>query len=78
MRGARGESERQWGFHHLVWGVFEARRGHASNGIYGTKPGELAVWCPACPHPSINLPLNWELAPEDKRQVSVLSFLAFI
>jgi hypothetical protein len=42
-------------------------RGHSSGGIYATKPGELAVQCPACPHPSINLPPHWELAPEDKR-----------
>jgi hypothetical protein len=24
-----------------------------------TSLGELAVKCPACPHPACNLPLNW-------------------
>ena len=38
-------------------------RGHEDSGIDGTKPGELALLCPACPHPGINLPPDWELAP---------------
>jgi hypothetical protein len=24
------------------------------------SPGELAVFCPACPQPGINLPINWK------------------
>lgn len=35
-------------------------RGNIENGLYTTAPGELAVLCPACPHPDINLPDNWE------------------
>lgn len=27
-----------------------------------THPGELAVECPACPRPGINLPEDWENA----------------
>jgi len=42
-------------------------RAHEDGGIPGTKPGELALLCPACPHPGINLPSNWELAPPEKR-----------
>ncbi|SJL15638.1 uncharacterized protein ARMOST_19142 [Armillaria ostoyae] len=34
-------------------------RGHEPGGIQGTKQGELAFCCPACPQPSINLPPDW-------------------
>ncbi|KAF9507538.1 hypothetical protein BS47DRAFT_1366595 [Hydnum rufescens UP504] len=37
--------------------------GHNISGVKGTQPGELAVLCPACPHPGINLPSNWESRP---------------
>jgi hypothetical protein len=39
-----------------------AGRGHARTGILGTKAGELAVRCPCCPHPGVNLPEDWEKA----------------
>jgi hypothetical protein len=42
-------------------------RGHTALGIKGTKPGELAVLCPSCPHPGINLPPGWEDAPPHLR-----------
>ncbi|KAF8070016.1 hypothetical protein FPV67DRAFT_1413223 [Lyophyllum atratum] len=42
-------------------------RGHDPAGIAATKPGECALLCPACPQPGINLPPNYEIAPEDKR-----------
>ncbi|KAI9056786.1 hypothetical protein FKP32DRAFT_1615644 [Trametes sanguinea] len=42
-----------------------AGRGHDPTGVMGTKPGELAVRCPACPHPDINLPPNWETVSDD-------------
>ncbi|KAG6847818.1 hypothetical protein H0H93_005714 [Arthromyces matolae] len=42
-------------------------RGHDSEGIAKTKKGECSIVCPACPHPGINLPPDWETAPEDKR-----------
>ncbi|KAI0666069.1 hypothetical protein C8Q78DRAFT_1072584 [Trametes maxima] len=41
-------------------------RGHDPSGISATAPGSLAVMCPACPHPGINLPEDWELTPADK------------
>ena len=28
------------------------------------QPGELAIRCPACPQPGINLPENWQSDPE--------------
>lgn len=40
-------------------------RGHDPAGVNGTAAGELAVLCPACPHPDINLPPNWENASDD-------------
>ncbi|KAF8155179.1 hypothetical protein K438DRAFT_1987093 [Mycena galopus ATCC 62051] len=41
--------------------------GHAKTGVIGTKQGELAVKCPSCPDPGVNLPAGWEDAsPQDK------------
>ncbi|KAJ7912879.1 hypothetical protein B0H13DRAFT_2326934 [Mycena leptocephala] len=38
-----------------------------SSGAEGTKSGELAIECPACPRPGINLPEGWEdVAPEQR------------
>ncbi|KAF9470579.1 hypothetical protein BDN70DRAFT_777251, partial [Pholiota conissans] len=42
-------------------------RGHDEAGVAGTKDGELAVQCPSCPHPGINLPADWRDVPEDKK-----------
>jgi hypothetical protein len=41
-----------------------AGRGHDDRGILGTKCGELAVPCRACPLPGINLPENWKESDE--------------
>lgn len=38
-------------------------RGHDPNGVHSTNDGDLAVLCPACPHPGKNLPDDWETAP---------------
>jgi len=35
-------------------------RGHDHEGAAATSLGELAIECPACPHPDCNLPLNWD------------------
>ncbi|KAF8976196.1 hypothetical protein BDQ17DRAFT_1395169 [Cyathus striatus] len=37
-------------------------RGQHTEGIQGTKKGELTVECPACPHPEKNLPQDWEIS----------------
>ena len=42
-------------------------RGHDPDGIEGTREGECAVLCPACPHPGKNLSEDWENAPQDKQ-----------
>ncbi|KAG6849505.1 hypothetical protein H0H93_007961 [Arthromyces matolae] len=41
-------------------------RGHDTSGVAGTKAGECAVLCPACPLPGINLPENWRSSPPEK------------
>lgn len=35
-----------------------------------TSLGELAVLCPACPCPNINLPDDWESEPKETRFVT--------
>jgi hypothetical protein len=39
-----------------------AGRGQDPLGIQNTAQGQLAVECPACPHPHRNLPDNWRNA----------------
>jgi hypothetical protein len=60
-------------FRHLLM-LKRAGRGHALSGVTGTKPGELAVLCPCCPDPAVNLPADWQnAAPEDQYVVYILS-----
>ncbi|KDQ53131.1 hypothetical protein JAAARDRAFT_61438 [Jaapia argillacea MUCL 33604] len=47
-------------------------RGHDPLGASGTKSTELAIVCPACPHPGINLPATWDEAPKE------MQFLYFL
>ncbi|PPQ89278.1 hypothetical protein CVT25_001361 [Psilocybe cyanescens] len=44
-----------------------AGRGHDVTGAAGTSPGELALKCPSCPHPGINLPDNWAAVPDSMK-----------
>jgi hypothetical protein len=37
-------------------------RGCSPQAAAGTAKGELAIECPACPHPNRNLPDNWDSA----------------
>ncbi|KAJ7350848.1 hypothetical protein DFH08DRAFT_913786 [Mycena albidolilacea] len=60
---------RQWC--HLLM-LKRAGRGHDPSGIWGTHPGELAVDCPVCPNPKINLPKSWENAPPEDRFLYIL------
>ncbi|KAG5223262.1 CxC2 domain-containing protein [Salix suchowensis] len=48
---------RQW--RHLLQ-LKRSARGHQPDGAEGTKAGELAVLCPACPQPGMNLPAEIE------------------
>ncbi|KAG2058703.1 hypothetical protein BDR06DRAFT_980165 [Suillus hirtellus] len=42
-------------------------RGYHPAGISSTQDGDLAVLCPACPHPGKNLPTNWETSPSSQQ-----------
>ena len=61
---------RQWRYLKMLK---RSGRGHSTTGADGTKPGELAVLCPACPQPGKNLPDDWQNAPEDKACVNVFA-----
>jgi len=50
-------------------------RGHDKSGAAGTKPGELAIQCPTCPRPGVNLPEGWKDAPLSEQYVSRLRIL---
>ncbi|PBK66640.1 hypothetical protein ARMSODRAFT_890042 [Armillaria solidipes] len=38
---------------------------HVNDGVATTTPGELALLCPSCPWPGINLPEGWESVPPE-------------
>lgn len=40
-------------------------RGHDPTGISGTQNGDLAILCPSCPRPGVNIPNNWNEAPKE-------------
>ncbi|KAJ7446857.1 hypothetical protein B0H11DRAFT_1745318 [Mycena galericulata] len=61
-------------YRHLLM-LKRAGRGHDPSGVFGTGSGELAIECPVCPHPGVNLPEGWENAPPEDRFIYVL-FLA--
>ena len=44
-----------------------AGRANERDEIRNIKPGGLAVACPACPQPGVNLPDNWRDADASKR-----------
>ncbi|KAG2145188.1 hypothetical protein DEU56DRAFT_934571 [Suillus clintonianus] len=58
-------------YRHLL-ALKRAGRAHNVRGVLGTKPGELAVPCPACPQPGRNLPPGWESAPPNDRWLFAL------
>ena len=43
-----------------------AGRSHDPSGVDGTASGELAIACPACPRPGVNLPENWDARDIEK------------
>ncbi|KAJ7449737.1 hypothetical protein B0H11DRAFT_2247094 [Mycena galericulata] len=61
-------------YRHLLM-LKRAGRGHEPSGIEGTKQGELAVLCPCCPRPGINLPEDWQNAAAEDQFLYIL-FLA--
>ncbi|KAJ7336156.1 hypothetical protein DFH08DRAFT_915978 [Mycena albidolilacea] len=61
-------------YRHLIM-LKRGGRGHDAGGARATQSGELAVRCPACPRPGVNLPDGWENATKDQRFIYVF-FLA--
>ncbi|TDL18801.1 hypothetical protein BD410DRAFT_727959 [Rickenella mellea] len=55
---------RQWDHLHLLK---RGGRGNDPAGVSGTSFGELAIRCPACPQPGINVPEAWLDVPAEKR-----------
>ncbi|KJA23493.1 hypothetical protein HYPSUDRAFT_137710, partial [Hypholoma sublateritium FD-334 SS-4] len=49
-----------------------AGRGHDVKGVAGTKQGECAVLCPACPQPGKNMSAGWKERPENLRYLDTL------
>jgi hypothetical protein len=62
-------------YRHLMM-LKRAGRAHAPDGVDGTKPGELAIQCPACPCPGVNLPEGWEDTPPGMRCVHPLTYVS--
>jgi len=52
-------------------------RGHAESGVEGTANGELAIMCPSCPRPGVNLSSGWEKVEESMRWVCRLRLSNF-
>ncbi|KAF7319615.1 CxC2 domain-containing protein [Mycena chlorophos] len=52
--------EREW--RHLLLLKRGGRFGYQSNGAEDVAPGELAIRCPACPRPGVNIPDDWQEA----------------
>jgi hypothetical protein len=48
-----------------------AGRGNFANGLINTQSGDLAVGCPACPIPDVNIPDDWKDAPLELKSVSL-------
>ena len=48
-----------------------AGRGHDPTGVNGTRDGELAIRCPACPRPDVNLPENWQAKEKEFQYVLI-------
>ena len=48
-------------------------RVHEKGGVAKTAEGELAVKCPSCPWPEINLPTGWQNTASEDKYVCLLS-----
>lgn len=49
------------------------RRAHDPAGVGGTQLSELAILCPSCPRPGVNLPGGWDNSPPEFRYVFRIS-----
>jgi len=48
-----------------------AGRSTVNDGVHQTQPGDLAIRCPSCPRPGVNLPSDWEKAPAHLRYANL-------
>ena len=48
-----------------------AGRGNMANSLIMTQSGDLAVACPACLIPDVNIPEDWKVAPLELKSVSL-------
>lgn len=53
-------------------------RGNEPTGVAGTAQGELAIMCPSCLRPDVNLPSGWDKAPPQLRYCLSLLFISCI
>ncbi|KAI0326025.1 hypothetical protein GY45DRAFT_1234598, partial [Cubamyces sp. BRFM 1775] len=60
-----------WLWRHLV-ALKRFGCAHDPSRAAGTQEGQLALECPACPHPGKNIPENWRNAPADVRWLYTL------
>nr|GAT50649.1 predicted protein [Mycena chlorophos] len=58
---------REW--RHLLLLKRGGRFGYLSNEAENTVPGELAIRCPACPRPGVNIPDNWQDTPVEREHL---------
>jgi hypothetical protein len=58
---------REW--RHIVMLKRGGRGNDSVRPVAETTPGEIAVVCPACPHPGVNLPADWESASAENRYI---------
>ncbi|KAF9490853.1 hypothetical protein BDN71DRAFT_1510941 [Pleurotus eryngii] len=58
--------------YHNLMAAKRSSRAHDPAGIKATAPGECAVECPACPHPSNNLPEGWEVVTDRRWLYSLI------
>jgi len=51
-----------------LWRNLQALKqfGFGHDEIQEPRPGALAIFCPACPQPGINLPEEWEVNPDQR------------
>ncbi|KAJ7475064.1 hypothetical protein B0H11DRAFT_1728060 [Mycena galericulata] len=61
---------REW--RHLVMLKRGGRGNDGKRKVAETLPGELAVSCPACPQPGVNLPEDWDSATGEDRYLYIL------
>ncbi|KAK7061181.1 CxC2 domain-containing protein [Favolaschia claudopus] len=58
-------------YRHLMM-LKRAGRAHHTGGARSTQAGDLAIRCPACPRPGVNLPEDWQKASKEDSFIYIL------